>query len=106
MKKKLTRNYMTIFAISIALIISIWILLSYLFIFAGKDVNINDPQYLVNSFEQYVDFDKGIHITNQGKNILKENSLWAQIIDPNGTVLDAYNTNGSIPQKYNIFEIA
>lgn len=96
---------MTVFVTSVVLIVSIWILLSYIFIFGGKDAKINEPQYLVNRFEQYVRFDDEIYITNQGKEIIRDNSLWAQIIDKNGNVLDAYNTGESIPKKYDVFEI-
>lgn len=96
---------MTVFVTSVVLIVSIWILLSYIFIFGGKDAKINEPQYLVNRFEQYVRFDDKIYITNQGKEIIRDNSLWAQIIDKNGNVLDAYNTDESIPKKYDVFEI-
>lgn len=96
---------MTVFVTSVVLIVLIWILLSYIFIFAGKDAKINEPQYLVNRFEQYVRFDDKIYITNQGKEIIRDNSLWVQIIDKNGNVLDAYNTGESIPKKYDVFEI-
>ncbi len=96
---------MTVFVTSVVLIVSIWILLSYIFIFCGKDVKINEPQYLVNRFEQYVRFDDKIYITNQGKEIIRDNSLWVQIIDKNGNVLDAYNTGESISKKYDVFEI-
>lgn len=96
---------MTVFVTSVVLIVSIWILLSYIFIFGGKDVKINEPQYLVNRFEQYVRFDDKIYITNQGKEIIRDNSHWVQIIDKNGNVLDAYNTGESIPKKYDVFEI-
>ena len=58
---------MTVFVTSVVLIVSIWILLSYIFIFGGKDAKINEPQYLVNRFEEYVRFDDKIYITNQGK---------------------------------------
>ena len=81
MKKKLTRKYMSIFVSSVVLIVSIWILLSYVFIFGGKEAKVNEPQYLVNRFEQYVNFDDKVKITNQGKEIIKNNSFWVQIID-------------------------
>ena len=96
---------MTVFVTSAVLIVSIWILLSYIFIFGGKDAKINEPQYLVNRFERYVRFDDKIYITNQGKEIIRDNSLWVQIIDKNGNVLDAYNTGEGIPKKYDVFEI-
>lgn len=105
MKKKLTRKYMSIFVSSVVLIVSIWILLSYVFIFGGKEAKVNEPQYLINRFEQYVNFDDKVKITNQGKEIIKNNSFWVQIIDKNGNVLDAYNTNKKIPTRYDVFKI-
>lgn len=105
MKKKLTRKYMTIFAISVVSIVLIWVLLSYIFIFGRKDAKVNEPQYLVNRFEQYVDFEKNVSISEQGKRIIKDNQLWIQIIDNSGNVLLSYNTNENVPEKYDVFEI-
>lgn len=104
MKKKLTKLYMEIYTFSIFLIVVIWILLSVFFIFGGKDSNENEPQYLVNRFGQYVTEEQEIKISEEGKKVIKENNVWVQIINDSGEVIDSYNVNENIPQKYNIFD--
>lgn len=105
MKTKLTKKYMTVFVVSVVLIVAIWILLSYIFIFSGKDAKVNEPQYLINRFEEYVNFENEISINGEGKKIIKDNSLWVQIIDNTGNVLESYNTNENVPDEYDVFEI-
>ena len=106
MKTILTKRYMTVYIASVIMIIFIWLLLSVFFIFGGKDTDGNEPQYLVNSFEQYVIEAQGVKISEEGKIIIKENHLWVQIIDDSGNVIDSYNVNENIPQKYNVFDCA
>ena len=97
---------MTVYTFSIFTIIVIWLLLSVFLIFGGKDTNANEPQYLVNRFGQYIIENQNIKISEEGKRIIKENNLWVQIIDDNGTVIDSYNVNENIPQKYDVFDCA
>ena len=107
MKRTLTKQYMTVFFLSIIAIIFIWLLLTYVFVFSGKGVGKNQPQYLVNEFEQYVVQEDVVSISEEGQKIIRDNHLWVQIINSDGLVLTEYNTYKLLlPQKYNVFEIS
>lgn len=97
---------MVMFSVSAILILILWILLTYVFVFSGKTVNEYAPQYLINRFEQYVQDIDGFSLSEEGKQILSENELWAQIIDGQGNVLAAYNAPAEIPNAYDIFQIS
>ena len=104
MKRKLTKKYVEVLVCSSFLIILLWVILSYLFVFSGKTVHNNSPQYLVNSFERYID-KKNLIIKEDGRRLLKENNLWAQVINIHGEVVDECNAPDVALQQYNIFEI-
>lgn len=105
MKRKLTERYICVFSISIAVIIAVWMLLTYVLLLSGNVENDNAPQYLVHRFEQYVEISDEVKMNEEGKAILLENDLWAQVIDGQGTVLASYHTPEGIPDAYNVFEI-
>jgi len=106
MKRKLTTKYMTVFSVSVMMVIVIWLGLVYSIIFSGKYTDQYKPQYLINRFEKYIDMKNGFTIKEKGKEILNKNNLWVQIIYKNGKVLYQYNVPNDVPYEYNVFEIS
>lgn len=104
MKKKLTGKYMVVFSVSVFLVISIWLGLVYGYVFTRNIVNENQPQYLINRFEAYID--KDLKISNEGKKIIYDNDYWIQIIDNSGKVLNSYNVPDGVLNEYDIFQIS
>lgn len=105
MKKKLTEKYMLVFSISIIFIVTLWVVFTYIFVLSGKVGDNNQPMYLVNRFEQYIVNLNGLKINDEGKKVLVDNNLWAQLVDQNGKVIEECNTPKELPLSYDIFEI-
>ena len=105
MKNKLTKKYLLVSSISAIIIVAVWLLLTIVFVLSDKNVDESQPQYLVNSFEQYIDPNNGFKIKEEGKQILNKNHIWAQVIDKKGRVIESYNTPQYAPSEYNMFEI-
>ncbi|MCD7826310.1 MAG: HAMP domain-containing histidine kinase [Clostridiaceae bacterium] len=105
MKKKLIQKYMFVFTISTLTIVLMWGILTYVFVISGNEPDGKSPQYLVNTFEQYVNFENDIVIDKDGKEILRKNGLWAQVVDGYGKVQYAYNSPAEAKEEYNIFEV-
>lgn len=105
MKSKLIKKYIAVFTAAVFAIIILWIIFTYVFIFSGNVVDTENPQYLVNSFEQYIDFENDIAINEAGQKILKNNGLWSQVIDNNGLVIYDYNSPNEAKTEYTIFEM-
>ena len=105
MKRRLTFRYMIVFVVSVVLIIGIWLGLSYMFLFSDNLSDLNKPYYLVSIFERYVDCES-LKITEEGKKLLYDNDLWAQIITDKGDVVDSFNAPIVAKNKYDIFELS
>lgn len=106
MKRRLTQTYMVVFSVSVFVIIVVWLVLLYIFVFSGEVIDLYKPQYLINRFEDYVDTTNVMTISDEGKEILLKNDLWAQIINEYGDVVYEFNTPKVARKKYDVFQLS
>lgn len=106
MKQKLVFQYLKTLIIAILSIIVLWCGFVYFFVFSGKTPDVTSPQYLVNSFQQYIDSNCNYEIKEEGKKLLQSGNSWVQIIDDDGKVLNDYNVPKDIPDSYDVFTIS
>ena len=106
MKQKLVFQYLKTLIIAILSIIVLWCGFVYFFVFSGKTPDVTSPQYLVNSFQQYIDSNRNYEINEEGKKLLQAGNSWVQIIDHDGKVLNYYNVPKGIPDSYDVFTIS
>lgn len=102
--KRLLHTYVTLF-IGLILILVVIIVFTFQFITIKKpngDITLSNwPRIFTQEFSKEITVDKDkLFITEEGKEKLKENKLWLQIIDKDGNEVESYNKPKSVKQLY------
>lgn len=110
MKFKLIKEFYKNLVLSIIIIMITWLFCCIIFLFSGKTVDINLPENLILSFDNYIIIDKldsnyNFSILEEGKTSLDVYNSWFQIVDYNGNVVYSVNTPTNIPKSYNTFDL-
>ncbi|GAA0080234.1 two-component sensor histidine kinase [Clostridium sporogenes] len=102
--KRLLHTYVTLF-IGLILILVVIIVVTFKVITIKKpNGNIalsNWPRIFTQEFSEEITVNKDKHfITEEGREKLKENKLWIQIIDKDGNEIESYNKPKNVKQRY------
>lgn len=106
MKDEIVIKFIKYTVFSALSILLLWLFISYLLLFSGKSANQNAPEYLVSTFEQYIQIsDKQIKVSKEGEGILKDENLWLQVLNKEGSVVYEFNVPNQVLKKYTPFQI-
>lgn len=106
MKKRIATDFYIVIICTVIGTIILWCGLCYFILFGGRSVDTNLPQYLILSFEEYIEMEDGkIVVSDEGSRRLAEYDLWMQVIDPQGYVVAKKNTPNNIPDQYSIYQL-
>lgn len=106
MKHRMIFVYLKTISFAIITSVVISILVCYVAFFAGKSVDVDKPQYLINSIAQYVEVREGsIVLDMQALESLEQYQSWIQIVDRDGKVIYSKYTPDEIPNEYTYFDL-
>lgn len=106
MKHKIIKEYYVSIFFTTITIISLWLLLSFLFLFNNKTVDIYLPQYLILFFDQYVNIsDHKVEVDAEGILALTKHDLWLQILNKDGVVVYGHNVPSIAKTRYTHSEL-
>lgn len=106
MRHKIIREYYKNIFFTTITIIFLWLLLSFLFLFNNKGVDIYLPQYLILSFGQYINItDKKVGVDEEGILALAKHDLWLQILNQDGVAVYGYNVPDIAKTRYTHSEL-
>ncbi|SHJ83858.1 Signal transduction histidine kinase [Clostridium cavendishii DSM 21758] len=102
--KRLLHTYVTLF-IGLILILAVIIVVTFQVITIKKpngDIELSNwPRIFTQEFSKEITCNKDKYfITEEGKDKLRENKLWLQIIDKDGNEIESYNKPENVKQRY------
>lgn len=110
---KLSKDLMRFFAIPAVLLIGVILTVAFTVFYtttvrtpSGEIINSNWPKEFTLHFSQYIDLNGGTPIiADTGKNLLKKNGLWIQILDATGKEVFNYDKPSAMPNAYQPYEL-
>ena len=106
MKNRVTKRFLT-FSIFSTIMVILFSSIIILFIFSGKETDLNTPKTITLEFPYYISEDSlgNIQINQIGKEALIKKSGWLQILDEKGIEIFSYNKPNDINSNYKPYEL-
>ena len=106
MKNRIVIEFVKYTVFAAVSILLLWLLISYLLLYSGKSANQNAPEYLVSTFEQYIQIsDRQIKVSKVGEQILEKENLWLQVLNKEGRAVYEFNVPDQALKEYTPFQI-
>ena len=101
MKKKITASFLSVIVISTLLIIILTLLGMYYFYFSKNIIAEDYPPNFTWQFSEHIEFkNNNVNVTEKGKELLKQNKAWIQILDSNGYEIYEFYKPEVAPNNY------
>lgn len=101
MKKKITASFLSVIVISTLLIIILTLLGMYYFYFSKNIIAEDYPPNFTWQFSEHIEFkNNNVNVTEKGKELLKQNKAWIQILDSNGYEIYEFYKPEVAPNHY------
>ena len=110
---KLSRDLVRFFAIPVVLLVGVILTVAFTVFYtttartpSGEIINSNWPKEFTLHFSQYIDLNGDTPtISDAGKNLLKKNGLWIQMLDAAGKEVCNYDKPSTVSDAYQPYEL-